>query len=198
MVGSVLGGAWPRERQPQPRAVHRTMSQPAESAAADLWRGARVIPRVHTTRRALGNRAQGGLGGNLRALPIATVHVGQGIAAPARGHRSTVLSRILAHPCTVSAVCEQRALYKPRLLTPGSYYTLARLRWTTWKRSRASARTLLYSEFTGQRRITRTRVEFSRPRRMCGVLTFTRWHAGTGDGGHMTRSGRKCFFVPSR
>jgi hypothetical protein len=109
-----------------------------------------------------------------------------------------VISRILAYPCTVSAVCEQRALYKPRLLTPGNYYTLARLRWTAWGRSRASARTLLYSEFTGRRRITRTRVEFSRPRRMCGVLTFTRWHAGTGDGGHMRRSGHKCFFVPSR
>lgn len=154
----------------------------------------RVTPRA--VRWAIARRAA--LVAICAAFPIAIVHVGQGIAAPVRAHRSTVLSRILAHPCTVSAVCEQRALYKPRLLTPGSYYTLARLRWTTWKRSRASARTLLYSEFTGQRRITRTTVVFSRPRRMCGVLTFTRWHAGTGDGGHMTRSGRKCFFVPSR
>ena len=126
------------------------------------------------------------------------VDVGLGVAAPTHAHPRTVRSRILAYPCTVSALCEQRALYKPRLLTPGSYFTLARLRWTKWGRSSASARTLLYSEFTGGRRITQTRVVFSRPRRMCGVLTFTRWHARTGDGGQMKRSGHKCVFVPSR
>lgn len=132
------------------------------------------------------------------AFSIGIVNEANGVAAPARAHPATMLPRILAFPCTVSEVCEQKALYKPRLLTPGPYYTLARLRWTTWRRAGASARTLLYSEFTGRRRITRTTVVFSRPRRMCGVLTFTRWQAGTGDGGNMSRSGNKCSFVPSR
>jgi hypothetical protein len=127
----------------------------------------------------------------LMAAPIARP------ATPPARAAVVATPRILAYPCLLAAACTQRALYKPRLFTPGSHYTIERAHWTEWGRFGASASVTLFSEFQGRRRSVRTTVVFSTPRRMCGVLTFTQWHSGSGDGGVLTKTGKSCFFVVS-
>lgn len=127
------------------------------------------------------------------AVVAASVVAGAAIAQGQPASQAT--PRILAFPCVLSSTCRQQALYRPRLFTPGSHYTMERTRWTEWTRFGASARTWLFSEFQGQKRYVHTTVVLSNPRRMCGVLTFTRWASGSGDGGRMVRVGDSCFFV---
>ena len=134
----------------------------------------------------------------LIALGVATAGSLSSSATVAKASALSVRKpRLLAFPCTLQRSCRQRALYKPRLFSPGSHYTLKKVRWTEWTRFGASAHATLYSEFQGEQRHERTTIVFSTPRRMCGVLTFTEWHSGSGDGGAMTKVGRHCFFVIS-
>jgi hypothetical protein len=102
---------------------------------------------------------------------------------------------ILALPCGLSSQCSPKGLYKPRLFTPGSHYSLEDAKWMEWDHWAASARVTVFSEFQGATSTQRTTAIFYDPEKMCGVLTFTRWIAGNGDGGTMTRAGSSCFFV---
>lgn len=115
-------------------------------------------------------------------------------ASPA-SRASTAATSLLGYPCTLLQVCRQRALYKPRSFVLGSHYRFENTRWTQWGRFGASAQTTLFSEFQGSRRRVRTTVVFSRPQRMCGVMTFTEWNAGSGDSAKMFRSGGMCLFI---
>ena len=118
------------------------------------------------------------------------------IYASTASRAGTAATSLLGYPCTLLLqVCRQRALYKPRGFVLGSHYTFENTRWTQWGRFGASAQTTLFSLFQGSRRRVRTTVVFSRPQRMCGVMTFTEWNTGSGDSAKMFRSGGMCFFI---
>ena len=136
------------------------------------------------------------------ALAIAAALVMPASGRAASGNHASAASpagmgatRLLGWPCAVALVCRQRALYKPPVFMLGSHYWFRNTRWTQWGRFGASARTTLFSEFQGSKRRVRTTVVFSNARRMCGVMTFTQWNAGSGDSAKMFRSGPTCFFI---
>jgi hypothetical protein len=110
-------------------------------------------------------------------------------------HAAAATPRLLGFPCGFDQPCRQRPMYRPQTFYLGSHYEFEQTRWTQWNQFGASAQTTLSSEYQGAKRRVRTTVVFSDPKRMCGILTFTEWHAGSGDSATLYRSGSSCFFV---
>jgi hypothetical protein len=113
------------------------------------------------------------------------------------GDAASATPRLLGWPCALGAArCKQRPLFKPRTFIVGSNYTFTKAQWLEWDNFDAEAKLTLRVEATGTIGQHRATVVFARPKRMCGVRTYTQWstlkHA---DGARMVHSDSQCFFV---
>lgn len=101
--------------------------------------------------------------------------------------------RLLGYACRPDAAhCTQRALFKPHSFQLGSHYWFTNVIWKSWNPWTASAIVTLHARFAGpppdRPTADRTLVIFSRPKTLCGVLTFSQWVSGDGNAGTARRA----------
>lgn len=134
----------------------------------------------------------------LGLLALAVAGFGASAAA------SATRTYLLGWPCQSEydaagrAMCAQHAMFKPGVFQLGPHYSFRKVVWESWNPYTATAKLTLWAQFAGMAKPSvhhGVTVIFSKPERLCGVLTYTNWVSSDGNAGQAEKSpGVGCFF----
>ena len=95
------------------------------------------------------------------------------------------------------AMCAQRAMFKPGVFQLGPHYSFRKVAWESWNPYTATAKLTLWADFGGMAKPSvhhGVKVIFSKPERLCGVWSYSKWVSSDGNAGQAEKApGIGCF-----